>query len=120
MSLLKCMEHSLISFVCCVHGQGGRSNVTSTACFLMFVVSMDREEGKTGQTIAKTKKTNKQTKPITGELRPNREGGYLSFYALASYVVYSAPNGVTIPVQGGVYAVGATGQGGFYPTWVAT
>ncbi|EMS49205.1 hypothetical protein TRIUR3_28670 [Triticum urartu] len=45
--------------------------------------------------------------------------GYLPLYALASYVLYSAPNGVPTAVQGGVYVVGAGGQGGFYPTWVA-
>lgn len=45
--------------------------------------------------------------------------GYFSMYALASYVVYATPNGVPTIVQGGVYAVGASGQGGFYPTWVA-
>ena len=40
-------------------------------------------------------------------------------YALASYVVYATMSRVSTVVQGGVYAVGAGGYGGFYPTWVA-
>ena len=40
-------------------------------------------------------------------------------YALASYVVYATTGGAPTAVQGGVYAVGAGGYGGFYPTWVA-
>jgi len=42
--------------------------------------------------------------------------GYLPLYALALYVVYSVPNGIT--VQCGVYAVGVGVQECFYPTWV--
>ncbi|XP_044336995.1 uncharacterized protein [Triticum aestivum] len=45
--------------------------------------------------------------------------GYFPLYALASYVVYATTSGVPTVVQGGVYAVGAGGYGGFYPTWVA-
>ena len=45
--------------------------------------------------------------------------GYFPLYALASYVVYATTSGVPTAVQGGVYAVGAGGYGGFYPTWVA-
>ena len=45
--------------------------------------------------------------------------GYLPMYALASYVVYATTNGVSTAVQGGVYAVGAGGYRGFYPTWMA-
>ena len=40
-------------------------------------------------------------------------------YALASYVVYATKGAVPTAVQGGVYAVGAGGYGGFYPTWMA-
>ena len=45
--------------------------------------------------------------------------GYLSLYALASYVVYANvvyANGVPIVVQDGVRAVGAGLEKGFYPT----
>ncbi|XP_044455258.1 uncharacterized protein [Triticum aestivum] len=45
--------------------------------------------------------------------------GYFPLYALASYVVYATTSGVPTVVQGGVYAVGAGGYGGFYPTWMA-
>ncbi|XP_044319213.1 uncharacterized protein [Triticum aestivum] len=45
--------------------------------------------------------------------------GYFPLYALASYMVYTTRSGVPTAVQGGVYAVGAGGYGGFYPTWVA-
>ena len=41
-------------------------------------------------------------------------------YAIASYVVYATTIGAPIAVQGGVYAVGTGGYGGFFPTWVAT
>ena len=40
-------------------------------------------------------------------------------YALASYVVYAIIGGAPTALQGGVYAVGAGGYGGFFPTWVA-
>ena len=36
-------------------------------------------------------------------------------YALASYVVYATTSGVPTAVQGGVYAIGAGGYGGFFP-----
>ncbi|KAM3329058.1 hypothetical protein ACQJBY_026241 [Aegilops geniculata] len=45
--------------------------------------------------------------------------GYFPLYALASYVVYASTSGVPTAIQGGVYAVGAGGYGGFYPTWMA-
>jgi hypothetical protein len=45
--------------------------------------------------------------------------GYFPLYALASYVVYATPNGVSTAIRGGVYAVGAGGQGGLHPAWVA-
>ena len=44
---------------------------------------------------------------------------HLPLYALASYVVYATSCGVPIAIQGGVYAVGGGGYGGFYPTWMA-
>ena len=40
-------------------------------------------------------------------------------YALASYVVYATTGRAPTAVQDGVYAVGAGGYGGFFPTWVA-
>ena len=40
-------------------------------------------------------------------------------YAIATYVVHVTTTGGPTAVQGGVYAVGAGGYGGFYPTWVA-
>ena len=40
-------------------------------------------------------------------------------YALASYVVFATTSAVPTDVQGGVYAVGAGGYEGFYPTWMA-
>ena len=40
-------------------------------------------------------------------------------YALATYVVYATTGGVPTAVHGGVYAIGAGGYGGFFPTWVA-
>ena len=46
--------------------------------------------------------------------------GYFSLYALASYVVYATTTGAPPVVQGGVYAVGAGGYGGFFPTWVVS
>ena len=39
-------------------------------------------------------------------------------YALASYVIYTTPDGVSTAIQDGVYAVGAGGQGGLHSTWV--
>ena len=45
--------------------------------------------------------------------------GYFPVYALATYVVYATTSGGPTVVQGGVYAVGAGGYRGFYPTWVA-
>ena len=43
---------------------------------------------------------------------------YFPLYAFASYVVYATTRGVSTDVQGGVYAVGAGGYGGFCPTWM--
>ena len=40
--------------------------------------------------------------------------GYFLLYALASYVVYTTTSGVPTVVQGGVYAIGGGGYGGFF------
>ena len=45
--------------------------------------------------------------------------GYFLLYTLAPYVDDATPNRVPTSVQGGVYTVGASGQRGFYETWVA-
>lgn len=42
---------------------------------------------------------------------------YLPVYALAPFVVYTSATSAV--VYGGVYAIGAGGQGCFYPRWVA-